>query len=275
MEKPFVQLYTGLEKALDTLDHSLTGIDRYARGIELIRGTITQVGPLGRKMMRGRETEVAYFRQVWPVFYGKLLLYIRLYHFELYRLSLPGGALPAMIRREEKRIDAFFRSNREFWMYYRSGSPVLDEEFTRKHSQSRIFDPLALVIDQEGATLGSYRAAWCLAMEAYRAWMVEDQDRRKAPVSLTGLEGYTSGPADVDFVEWIYKLNAVEAVLYKGVPADISRLQRWAKAALGKEVANIYDRFKVLRNRKKDRMAFTKREAIALEKKMDEKEGKF
>jgi hypothetical protein len=178
-----------------------------------------------------------------------------------------------MIRREERRVTAFFRANREFWTYYRSGSPVLDEQFTRKHSQSRIFEPLALVIDQDGATLGSYRAAWCLAMEGYRTWLAEERKPQSDPAGLAG--DYTWGPADIDFVEWLNGLQAIGAVKYKGEPADISRLQKWAKWALKKEVVNIYDRFKVLRNRKKERMAFTKRTVDALERKMDEKEGKF
>ena len=275
MEKPFLPFYISLEKALKSQDHALTGIDRYARGIEVIRETISQIGSLGRKLIRGRETEASYFRQVWPLFYGKLFLYIRLYHFELYRLSLPGSALPVMIRREERRIASFFRTNREFWIYYKSGSSVLDEQFTRKHSQSRIFDPLALVIDQEGATLGSLRAARCLAMEGYRDWLAQELERGTEVLGTGAGKDYTWGSADADFVEWLYGLQSVGAIKYKGEPTDMSRLQKWAKSALGKEVVNIYDRFKVLRNRKKDRVPFSKRMTNALERTMDEKDGKF
>ena len=275
MEKAFLQLYVSLEKTLNTQHHALNGIDRYARGIEVIRETISQITPLGRKEIQGRDAEVAYFRHVWPVFYGKLLLYIRLYHFELHRQSMPGGALPAMIRREERRVVAFFRANREFWMYYRSGSLVLDEQFTRKHSQSRIFDPLALVMDQEGATLGSFRAARCLEMEGYRTWLAQEQGRGEELSGPGDGKDYTWGSADADFVEWLYGIQSVGAIKYKGEPADMSRLQKWAKSALGKEVVNIYDRFKVLRNRKKERVPFSKRTTNVLERKMDEKDGKF
>ena len=275
MEKPFLPLYVSLKEALRSQDHALTGIDRYARGIELIRETISQVGSLGVKQIRGRETEITYFRNVWPIFYGKLFLYIQLYHFELRRLSLPSRVRQVLIQREEKRVAAFFRANREFWMYYGSGSAVLDEQFTRKQSQSRIFDPLALVIDQEGTTLGSLKAARCLAMEAYRDWLVQEQERGKEILEPGAGKDYTWGSADADFVEWLYGIQSVGAIKYKGEPADMSRLQKWAKSALGKEVVNIYDRFKVLRNRKKDRVPFSKRMTNALERTMDEKDGKF
>lgn len=272
MKKPFEGLYIQLEKSLAALGREQEGLERYGRGIVMIRERIGEMRVLGRKFVTGRETEVEFFRRVWPVFYGKLLLYIRLYRFEAYRVSLPVEQVPALIAREERRVAGFFRKNREFWMYFRSGTVVLDEQFTRAYSQSRLFDPLALVIDPEGATLASYRAACGLAMEGYMVWLAEEKGRLLQP---EGLGDYTWDPTDADFVEWLYGLLSVGAIRYKGGAADVSRLQKWAKLALGKEVANIYDRFKVVRNRKKERMAFTRRTASALERRMDQAEGRF
>ena len=91
----------------------------------------------------------------------------------------------------------------------------------------------------------------------------------------SSLSDYTWDPTDADYVEWLYFLHSVKAIKYKGEPADISRLQKWGKLSLNREVSNIYDRFKVIRNRKKDRMAFTKRGTNALERRMDEADGKY
>jgi hypothetical protein len=275
MKKPFDTLYANLEKSLNDLERQAAGVDRYGKGILLIIDKIRDMRGMAVKHMGTRALEVEYFRHVWPAFYGMLLLYIRQYQFEVARLSMPARALPRMIRREERKAAEFLGVNRDFWMYCKAESPTLDEQFTRAYSHARIYDPLALVIDQEGATLSSYRAAWCLAMEGYAAWLGEERERG---LDLSGRgEGkdYTWGPADTDFVEWLYLLQGVGAVKYKGEVADMSRLQKWAKWALGKEVVNIYDRFKVLRNRKKERMAFTKRAVSALERTMDAKEGKY
>jgi len=275
MKKPFDTLFVNLEKSLKTLDRELSAADRYSRGVVMIREKILQMRALAKKFITGRETEVEFFRRVWPAFYGRLLLYIKLHHFEVCRLSIPVTALPALIRREEKRVATFFRVNREFWMYYRDGSGSLDEQFTRAYSQSRIYDPLALVIDLDGATLGSYRAAWCWAMEAYRAWLEEEKERVMAPAGPEPGSDYSWAPTDADYVEWLNGLFAVKAIRYKGTQADLNRLIKWGRWALGKEISNIYDRFKVIRNRKKERLVFTKRTAGALEKRMDEAEGKF
>jgi RHS repeat-associated protein len=212
-----------------------------ARVVGIISERIRELHRGAGKLPAGREAEVFFFRNIWPGFYSRLFYYLQLYLFELRRLSLPAAALRELIRQEEKKVSRFFRMNREFWMYFRSGAAVLDEQFTRAYSQARIFDPLALVIDQERATLGSYRAAWGMAMERYGGWLAGEGERVEHPAGFGPGEDYTLDPTDADFVEWLYLLQNVGAVKYKGEVADISRLQKWAKWALGKEVVNIYD----------------------------------
>jgi hypothetical protein len=112
-------------------------------------------------------------------------------------------------------------------------------------------------------------------MEGYGVWLAEERERVMAPAGTGPGSDYSWDAADADFVEWLNGLFAVKAIRYKGQPADLNRLIKWGKWALGKEVANIYDRFKVIRNRKKERLAFTKRTAGALEKRMDQADGKF
>jgi RteC protein len=269
MRKPFDGLYASLEKSLNDLDRRLTGADRYSQGIGLIRATIGELPAVSRKFITGRETEVIYHREVWPWFYGKWLLYIWQYRFELDRLAVESAAIPELIRREERKAAAFFRSHREFWMYYKSGSQVLDDHFTKTYTQSRVLDPLVLALDQGSATIGSYRAAWGLAMEAYRNWLAEERLRTLLIVFPVENKDYTWGTSDADFVEWLYGVQAAGAVLYKGKPADISHLVAWAGVVLQKEVVNIYDRFKIIRSRKNERTPFFKRMMVLLEKRMD------
>jgi len=276
MKKPFDALYAGLEAALQGLGPDLAAVDRYSRGLSLIRDKIGEVQVLGRKSITGPDTEVAYFRDVWPIFFGRMFYYLRLYQFELQRLSHGPEGMLELLHREERKVERFARAHREFWMYYRSGSGALDEQFTREYSRARVYDPLALVIDPSGATLASYRGAWCLAMEGYQAFLWRERERLLQPPAPAEAGDYTWGSNDTDFVEWLNGIQAVGAVLYKGEPADISRLQKWGVWAVNRQVVNIYDRFKVIRNRKRQRLAFTKKTEEALEKKMDtaEKRGK-
>jgi RteC protein len=273
MTKPFDALYADLEKPLKLADRSRQGAGKYLSGIEMIREKMNKLKALGTKFIRNEATEIEFFRNVWPAFYAKLLLYICLDELVGRRGLTPADGWAAIIVQEENRVAAFFRSNKEFWQYYRAGAPVPDLQFTRAYSRGRIFEPLALVVDPEAVTLASYQAAWCLAMHSYSEWLSEEQARLSGASAAD--EGYSWDHTDADFAEWLFGLQAVGAIRYKGQPADISRLQKWGRLALGKEVANIYDRFKVLRSRKKERLAFTKKTANALERRMDRAEGKF
>jgi hypothetical protein len=275
MIKLFDIWYAELEKALKAGDRSHLGPEKYLYGMELIRERIGKVRLQGGKIIRNEVTEIDFFRNVWPVFHAKLLLYIWLYGIELRRGFVPADDWPAIIQEEERRVDAFFRANRKFWQYYRAGARALDEQFTRAYNRNRIFEPLTMVMDQEGATLASFRAAWCLAMQSYGEWLREERALLSASTVSAADLGYSWGPSDADLAEWLFGIQAVGAIQYKGRPADTSRLQKWARLAVGKEVANIYDRGRVLRNRKKERLAFTRKMASALEKKWDQADGKF
>jgi hypothetical protein len=274
MIKPFDSLYTDLEKVLKRVEKE-RGPEKYQHGMEVIREKIERMRALGRKFLRSSPKEITYFRDVWPVFHARLFLYIRLYDLELRREAVPVDSWAAVLGEEERQVGTFFRQNGVFWRYYRSGAPALNEQFTRVYSRGRILDPLAVVIDQEGATLASYRAACCLSMNALGEWLQEQREKLSGEMTLGERREYSWGASDADLAEWLFGIQAVGGIRYKGQPADVSRLQKWARMAVGREVANIYDRGRVLRTRKKERLAFTKKIAAALGKKWDQAEGKF
>ncbi len=275
MTKPFDTLYSDLQRALQVEDRQDRGPDRYLQGIRVIRECVGKLRSLGIKFMKDEAKEIEYFRDIWPAFYSKLFLYIRLYGMELRRGTMPADSWPALIGEEESKAAGYFRNNRDFWQYYRSGARVIDGQFTRAYSQGRILEPLAIVIDLDAATLASYRAACCLATYEYGEWLREERAELSVGAVSAADLGYSWAATDADLAEWLFGIQAVGAIRYQGQAADISRLQKWARLALGKEVANIYDRARVLRNRKKEKLAFSKKMAAALEKKWNEADGKF
>lgn len=177
MKPPFDAVLSNLVKSINSQDRDLP-IDRYNKAILLILESIQEVRVLETEFIKGRDSEIEFFRTIWPVFLGKLMLYVWLHEFEIHRLSLPNsGALRALMQRERWRATSFLGTQRKFLKDYRSGSPVQDKFFTRTVSRSFTSHPLALLIDGEGATLGSLRAAQCLAMEGYRAWLTMEWRR--------------------------------------------------------------------------------------------------
>lgn len=262
-------MYAALEKGLESLDPDAEAIDRYGQGILLIREKIGEMQVQAKKGITGRETEVGYFRDVWPFFFARLWLYIRVYDFELWRQGTPAEGLGDLIGREEETVAAFFRLHEEFWKYFRARSGLQDEAFTRAYSKGRIFARGSLAIDQEGSTLASWEAAECLEMEGFRLFLLREKKRLLQPSSAEGAEDYTFGGKDVQFVEWLNLQQASGAILFKGKPADLARVEKWAGFALNKRVSNIYDRTNVLRQRKRDRLRFSRWAMESLEKKFD------
>jgi hypothetical protein len=86
------------------------------------------------------------------------------------------------------------RANQNFWQYYRAGSRGLDQQFTRACSRNRILEPLTMIIDQEGATMASYRAAWCLATYNYGEWLKEERALLSSVMGAAADLGYSWGP---------------------------------------------------------------------------------
>jgi len=74
---------------------------------------------------------------------------------------------------------------------------VINEQFTRAYSRGRIFEPLAFVMDQDGATIASYRAPWCLAMEGLREWLQEE--RARLSVGTISAAAPAKGPAPASY----------------------------------------------------------------------------
>jgi hypothetical protein len=177
--KPFDGLYAELEKALQSLDRDgrrgseqpLRGQDAYLKGIRLIRESMEKLRVPGAKHIRKEAGEVEFFRSVWPAFYSRLLFYTWLYKLELHRGLIAAECWVPLLEGEERRAAAFFQKHRNFWQFYRSGSTLINEQFTRAYSRGNLFDPLAILIDPEFATLASYRAAQGLAYEAYLGWL--------------------------------------------------------------------------------------------------------
>jgi hypothetical protein len=264
MEESFVRLYHSLESALRALDEELPPVDRYYRGIALIRDAI-------QEMRQEKRDDLAYFREVWPLFHSKLFLNQWLYGFEERRLSLVKEEWAPLVDYELGLVKAFFARHGTFWRYYQAGETFLDAQFSSGYDKALLLNSLAQVMGE--IPLASYRAARCGAMEAYRIWLQEERERLLGPT--LSLNTYDWGATDTDFVEWVYALFVSGAIRYQGQAADLGHVIKWARGALNKEIPNIHDRFKVLRSRKKERSVFMKRMLARLEQYMDQADGRM
>jgi|GEM_PF-3131767 len=278
-ENRYVKMFQPLLKAMVEdrrwADRTAFVVETYAGAIITARGRVKQMQALAPKVLKSREGEVIYFREIWPTVYGHLFYYHVAHDFLAKRALVPAESVPALARNEGRVARRFLRKNWEFWLNYRSRATVIDDQFVRTYSQNCIHEPLSMVLDSDGATLASYKAAWGLAFTDLLALLDKGLGRMAALTDgAEDLEDFGWACTDADAVELLYSLHAGGVILHKGEPADIAHLGWWFKLNFRKEIVNIYDRFKAVRNRKKDRAPFMKRLLGGLEKRMDRAEGK-
>jgi hypothetical protein len=164
-------LYRSMEKQLEELEAGRMKGRGYEQEIGVVLAAIGELRAVTPVNFEDEQKEREFFGAVWPRFYGKLFYYQSVHRFVVVRGVLPAESHSALIRHEERRVAAFFRRHREFWIYYRCGAEIVSRQFTREYSRSCLFDPLAAVLEPGGATLASWRAAWGLPYEEYRAFL--------------------------------------------------------------------------------------------------------
>jgi RteC protein len=277
MMKPFDSWYASLEKGLKGLERGRLDPDQSLKGIMLTRDAMDRLRDEAPKYIRNEKEEVWFFRDVWPVFFSKLLLYIWLYRLELRRRWITTDEWVRVIETEEQRADDFFRESQTFWWYYRSKASIIDEQFTRAYGRRRIFDPLAMIIDSQSVTLASYRAAKGLAFEEYLVLLkgelrtLPDDGARLAVTSVP----YEFDGTDAEGQEWLMELFASKVIRSRGGDhLNLSELNRWFKYNFGREFGKFFDKMNILRNRKVDPIRFLHKRMRATEQWMARKNGK-
>ncbi len=98
---------------------------------------------------------------------------------------------------------------------------LISAQFSREYSQSRVFDPLSPVLDPEGATLASYRAAWGLAYEDYRHFLQEAGESSANPRGLR----YEWKETRTAAVEHIKSQAEAGSIYIDGKPATAEQLR--------------------------------------------------
>jgi RteC protein len=216
----FEALYLQLESTLEELDSAM-GAEGREKEVELVLAAIEEMRAGLLDILADRESEIAFFYGIWPKFYGKLFYYVLVDGFELDRRVESAGTLPALIRREERRAIRFFREHREFWRCYKRGSPLIGGQFTRAYSRSCLLDPLSHVLDPEGATIASHRAAWGLAFEEYRVYLARVVNEG-SPVAGDRFEWKETKSAAVELVK---ALAEKQSIYINGRPATAAQLK--------------------------------------------------
>ena len=254
------ELHTNLLRemleGLATVDADRPPGEGYGGMILIVRKSIAELRA-AMELFTDRESEVGFFRNVWPVFYGKLFYYLLLHEFEQDRLGLPATALAELIGRGEREVQQFFRRNREFWQYYKTGSALIAEQFTRSYSDGCVFDPLCQVLDREYSTVASYRAARGLAYEGYGHFLQEEKERAARPALAGGEQRrYEWKEGKTAAVELIKAQVEAGSIFINGKPATAVQLRADFEAQYGEDLKDFDKLLYATDTRKKDQTPY-------------------
>ena len=248
-------LLSGMLDGLERADAERPRGEGYGGMILIVRKSIGELRA-GMEPFADRDAEVAFFRGVWPVFFGKLYYYLLLHEFELDRLGIPAAALPELIGRGEREVQRFFRRNRDFWQYYKTGSALIAEQFTRDYSDGCLFDPLCQVLDREWATLASYRAARGLAYEGYQQFLQTEKERAAHPALAGDRRRYEWKEGKTAAVELIKAQVEAGSIYIDGKPATAVQLRADFETRFGEDLKDFDKLLYATDTRKKDQTPY-------------------
>ena len=192
-DRAYEELYRKLEELLEAEEGGQSAASGFARQIAILQVKLGELRELAADGFGDVASEVVFFRGVWPRFY---------------------------------------RMHRDFWVYYRAGSAVIDPQFTRAFSKGCVFDPVCWVIDPEGATLASWKAAWGLALEEYAGFLQRVRERAADP-AVDRWEWKETRSAAVELLKAMAEAGSVHV---NGKPATTRQLRTLFEQRFGMEI---------------------------------------
>ncbi len=215
------------------------------------------------------EEEIAFFKQIKPLFYSKYIYYINIYN---YHIKLPTGSdeiVKSYISSQLEELKQFFDRNQSFYQYYRSGSDHLDSfYFTRSN-----IDVYTELEDFQGDELFStshdYKISKIIANERFQEFLMlkckgingDCIKGSESPIIWTGNQ--------TDLVELLYAL--VESGCLNNGNIQIKSAILFFQSILNVDLKYYYHKYTDISNRKKERTVFLDRLKVGLMKKMDSK----
>ena len=214
-------LYSEMDTALLNAELQRRPNEGFSVLIRLVRQYIIQLKAVTGQPFLDEDEEIKFFRDTWPKFYSKLFYYQLVNAFESDREGKPPETQARLTHEVQQVIADFFDENKEFWTYYRDSSEVINPQFTRKFSNSCLYDPLSVLLDREWATIAGYRAARALAYVDLGTYL----ERVKQSLSNAGARHWEWHESKTAAAELIIGLAGTSSIFINGKPATAAQLK--------------------------------------------------
>jgi len=223
--------------------------------------------------------EIKFFKETKPKLFSKLIYYRKLYYIELNRPIGCFKKIRSHLEKEQCRINYFSERNADFIQYYRSGGTLLDEYyFLRDKREFELnLECFYFERDPKFSTNFDFKVSKLLASDMVAAYinmeiakLVQEENSIESVQGIRSNEKWTD--KKVSLGEIVYGIDTLASVNHGNI--DIKVLAAMLGKMFNVDLSDIYHIFLEIRSRKGNRTAYLSRMIEALNKRMDEMDGK-
>jgi len=256
-------LMTELEEQLKSV-HLVT--ENTMQAAELaIKNTVVAVEKLKvffikYKYLKKKE-EIEFFREIKPKFTAKIIYYNEIYSMETKKPLGSQKVIRKYYKTKLQNLKTFFKENKEFYHYCRTGSCCLDNKyFIRTKSDHRLMlDSAYFQADHRFSTSHDYKMAQILANEEIKFFLEKQLAKMKKKLVMATLPSPIAKKqkwtgSKVELVELIYALHS-EGVFNNGI-SSLNEITAFFESVFNINLGQFHRVFLEIRNRKSDRTKF-------------------
>ena len=225
------------------------------------------------------QEEITFFKETKPLLFCKLIFFRKMYQIELNQPVSNYATIKIYLEREHDQINLYSNKNAEFIQYYRSGKTILDEHyFLRGRREMELnHESFYFERDPKFSTHFDFKVAKLLANDMLAAYLncklsklKHQLENNDFSLGLQSKEKWTD--KKVALVELIYAIHSEESVSNGKI--ELKTLTTLFERIFNIDLSDLYHIFLEIRSRKMERTLYLNRLIKALNKRMDEADGK-
>lgn len=269
-------LYSEMENELSESNDSLTySIQNLKNASAIILQSIYRLKDFFIHYQINKEEEINFFKNIKPRFLSKLIYYKKA--FEI-KFRLPLGSMEIIRNfylQEFSKLNEYLNNNKEFLIYYRSGSSAMDEiYFIRKEPDSWLLVNFEdYETDLSFTTIYDHKLSKIIAFEKLSDLIKESINKleinsdKAINESLVNKQKVSWTGSKVSLIELLYALQSSGS--FNNGTIDIKNLAVHFENVFNIELGNYYRVFQEIRIRKTSRTTFLDQLKERLVQRMD------
>jgi len=224
------------------IDHEQ--LDQLGAAMHKIAGLMTELNIFATTyVFKNDQEKIEFYKKTKPELFSEYFYLNRVLQLEVTRSIVGPKKFKRHCRKELKRAEAFFFSNRSFYVYYVSGQTYSDSlYFVRQNSLEKMWS-----VDEESSISHDDIITKFIGLQKFMTYLGQVGTRKKeTPLSWTG--------AKVDLIELIYSLHCSR--VFDNGAIDIKSIIIFFERSFQINLGNYYRVFQDIKRRKTDRSKF-------------------